>query len=303
MLSVLALVLTVSVLPQPGGGIEVHEWGVVRFQGDSISVSGFPSDSSGLRPVPFEYGMVPPAVDAPVIFFHGDGFRGDFIVEMPGGTATSIYPRAGMVQRGDSIIWKDISVLQSYDLDSPYDRRGITGFIWEDAVYGWRGVNANTVRTGGIDEGFLYYECRPAVSPELDYPRRLAMGSGLPEDVDHVLLFLRPYDDEYMEMYSVAPCGIFVPPEVDEIGIYSREEVMRELASWAGDKLTREELLAMWDTWEEYVTGAQWQGDALILFPLPKNAIEKISTLSVSTDEDCPVTISRFFLGMVTVDY
>jgi hypothetical protein len=304
MLTVLMMWLPAVMMPwQPSGTeVEVHEWGVVRFDDAAALVQGFPSDTSGTGPVSFDYGMMPVPVDAPVIFFHGSEFSGDLTVEVPAGEITEIYPRNGAELDGNTLVWRDVQIISSYLFEETADRRSSLGFRWENSVYDWRRVDANAVRVGDLYEGFLYYECAvPTVGP-LDYPSLLMADRGLPEGVDEILLFLRP-DDELQEMYTVRPCDMFLPPETDEISVYERGRVLRILESWAGERLFADETEAMWNTWEEYVTRGEWEGDALLIFPLPDDAVSSISTIGVDADGSCQISVERFFLGMVSVNW
>jgi hypothetical protein len=305
MIGLLCAFAAAAVLPFFDSGVEVHEWGVVRFDSAGITAQGVPpGEYSSVGPVPFGYGAMPPLVDAPVLFFHGSGFTGDFIVEIPDGRPTEIYPEEGMITTGSSVEWRGIEVRESSPLCADAaDRRGLSDFVWENSVHLWRGVDANTViLEGGLQEGFLYYECAMSTLACLEYPGLLARGRGLPEGVEGVLMFLRPSGD-LQEMYMVPPQRIFLPVEVDEVGCYGRERVIGILQEWAGTRLNYDEVQVMWDTWEDFVTSGEWSGDALLLFPLPEETVESISTLSLRTDQDIDVTCHRFFLGMAPVNW
>ncbi|MBN2609483.1 MAG: hypothetical protein JXA64_10255 [Candidatus Fermentibacteraceae bacterium] len=304
-MSFLAATIAVRmILPFLTGDVEVHEWGVVRFDASGITAVGLPpGEYSSVGPVPFEYGTMPPLVDAPVIFFHGSGFTGDFVVEIPEGRATEIYPEEGMRTTGDSIIWQGIEVIDSPLVLDGDDRRGISDFVWENAVFLWRGVDAGMVRTGtGLEEGFLYYECEMSPLSCFRYPGLLARGEGLPQGVDRILMFLKP-DGDFQEMYMVDPLQVFTLLEVDEIGCYQRQRVIGVLREWAGYRLNPDEVEAMWSTWEEFVTSGEWMGDALIVFPLPDETVQRISTLTLITHQDHDVSYRRFFLGMAPVNW
>ncbi|MBD3294716.1 hypothetical protein GF394_04425 [Candidatus Fermentibacteria bacterium] len=239
-----------------------------------------------------------------MVYFYGDGFSGDFIVEVPNGEITEIYPMDGVRAVPDSVVWRDIQV-SAYegDLDCPAELP--VGFLWEDDVNLWRSVEGNTVRfPGGDEEGFLYYECALRDIASFDYPFMFQVDGGLPSNVDRVLLFLRP-SGEYQEMYSVDPSRIFHPVETEETMVYSRDVVLQELCAWSGSGLYSIELEVMWDTWAPWITSGEWEGDALVVFPLPQKAVSDISGLSVRTDDvdEKDIIYSRFFLGVLPVTW
>lgn len=299
-----ALLDTVVMMEAPDL-LEVHEWGVVVFQEERVLVTGSPGPDLYLLDFDDPYiDDMPYSVEAPVVYFYGDGFRGDFIVEVPNGEITEIYPEDGVGVGPNSLVWRDIQVTEyDGDLDCPAELP--VGFLWEDDVNLWRSAEGNTVRTpGGGEEGFLYYECALRDIASFDYPARFLTDGGLPENVQRVLLFSRP-DEEFQEMYSVEPSRIFHPVETEETMVYSRDAVLRELCSWSGSDFYSRELEIMWDTWEPWIISGEWEGDALVVFPLPREAVSDISSLSVSTDDvdQGNILYSRFFLGVLPVTW
>lgn len=283
--------------------VEVHEWGVVVFGEFSAAAVAVPdSGLSSLNAAP-DFRIDPISVEAPVIFFHGAEFSGDFAVEVFNGDIFEIYPADGMRSEWNSIRWFDIQVFDpeegtEYPDDLPAD------FILPyETVQSWRTLECNSVRTsGGINEGFLYYECYLETPDFMKYPQLLAAGEGLPEGVDKVLILLRPYGD-MQEMYLVDPASMLIPVETEESTVYDRTWMLEILSSWDTGGLYPGELELLWETWESYVTDPLWEGDALVVFPLPQNMINRISSLEVLPDGEFEITYGRFFLGMIPVSW
>jgi len=283
--------------------VEVHEWGVVVFGEYEAAAVAFPDSGLSSFITDPDFGIEPISVEAPVIFFHGAEFSGDFAVEVFGGNIFEIYPVDGMTQAWNSIRWFDIQVFDPGEGTKYPDELPADFLLSCEVVQNWRTLECNSVRTsGGINEGFLYYECYLETPDFLKYPQLLAAGEGLPEGVDKVLMFLEPYGD-YSEMYLVDPQSIFTPVEAEEISVYDRSRMMQTLSSWNTAGLYPGELELLWETWEAYVTDPLWEGDALIVFPLPLNMINSISSLEVLPDGDMDITYGRFFLGMMPVSW
>lgn len=281
--------------------VEVHEWGVVVFGELSAAALAVPDAGLSSFTAGPDFGIDPISVEAPVIFFHGAEFSGDFVVEVFNGNIFEIYPAGGMRSEWNSIRWFDIQVFDpaagtEYPEDIPVD------FVLPyETVQSWRTLECNSVRTSeGINEGFLYYECYLETPDFMRYPQLLAAGEGLPEGVDKVLILLKPYDD-MQEMYLVDPASMLIPVETEEISIYDSSRMMETLSSWNTAGLYPGELELLWETWESYVKDPLWDGDALVIFPLPQDMINRISSLEVLPDAEMEIKYGRFFLGMMPV--
>ncbi len=303
MICLVIAVLNSALVSAEGETVEVHEWGVVVFGEFSAAAVAVPdSGLSSLNAAP-DFRIDPISVEAPVIFFHGAEFSGDFSVEVFNGNIFEIYPAVGMRSEWNSIRWFDIQVFDpvagtEYPEDLPAEF-----LLPYETVQSWRTLECNSVRTsGGINEGFLYYECYLETPDFMKYPQLLAAGEGLPEGVDKVLILLRPCGD-MQEMYMVDPQSIFTPMETEEISVYDRTWMLEILSSWDTGGLYPGELELLWETWESYVTDPQWEGDALVVFPLPHNMISKISSLEVLPDGEFEIIYGRFFLGMIPVSW
>ena len=283
--------------------VAVHEWGVVVFGEYKAAVVAVPDHSLSSFIADPHYNIEPISVEAPVIFFHGAEFSGDFVVEVVNGSIYEIYPVDGMISSWNSIRWSDIQVFNPEEFAEYSEDLPLDFLLSNETIQNWRTLECNSVRTsGGINEGFLYYECFLETPEFINYPQLLAAGEGLPEGVDKVLMFLDPCDD-MQEMYSVDPQSIFTPVETEEISVYDKRRMMDIFSAWDTAGLHPDELELLWDTWEAYVTEPVWEGDALVVFPLPQDMINRISRLEVLPDGEIEVTYGRFFIGMMPVSW
>ncbi len=283
--------------------VTVHEWGVVVFGEYKAAVVAVPDTGLSSFIADPDLRIEPISVEAPVIFFHGAEFSGDFVVEVFNGSIFEIYPVDGMTSSWNTIRWSDIQVFNPEEGTEYPDILPVDFLLPYEVVRSWRTLECNSVRTsGGINEGFLYYECFLDTQEFMKYPQLLATGEGLPEGVDKVLIFLEPYGD-YSEMYLVDPESIFIPVETEESSVYDRSWMMETLSSWNTVGLYPGELELLWETWEAYVTEPLWEGDALVVFPLSREMINRISSLEVLPDGEMEITYGRFFLGMMPVSW
>ena len=82
-----------------------------------------------------------------------------------------------------------------------------------------------------------------------------------------------------------------------------RETVMEILCGMAGGDMKSEEIGDLWDTWEGYVTGGGWTGDRLMVFRLPMDLVDRLSSVSLETSEGLHTQTVRYFLGMAPFSY
>ncbi|MEN8209074.1 MAG: hypothetical protein ABFR50_07465, partial [Candidatus Fermentibacteria bacterium] len=192
MICMIVSILNCLLISAENEPVEVHEWGVVVFGEYKAAAVAVPD--SGLSSFIADPDLVidPISVEAPVIFFHGAEFSGDFVVEVVNGDIFEIYPVDGMRSERDSIIWFDIQVFNP-DEGTEYPDALPGDFLLPfEVIQNWRTLECNSVSTsGGINEGFLYYECYLETPDFIKYPQLLAAGEGLPEGVDEVLIFLK----------------------------------------------------------------------------------------------------------------
>ncbi len=306
------LVLSAAVCSTAGAAapepVVVHEWGVVRYAEGAVLATGSPGWS--------QYGSV--CVDAPVIMFHGAPFTGDVTV-CSTGRITSIYPEpdvsggpmlgldgAGL---GSMARWEGLSVSPSApddssdDIPAARDRAAALDFYW--AMDGWRLPGSSTVArsSDSFSDGFLYYEVDLS-GQGFPVPLGAYSSEGTPREeiAEEMLLFVR---DEFGTV-TLSRAGTDGVVAVDETVLAPTDsrgsgDAIETVARWAGDRLTDEEIRSMWITWEPYILYGDWQGSALAVFPMPDPLVERISMIIVAPDGDRPVTVSRFFLGVMPV--
>ncbi len=303
----LAVLLASAILSSGAAAEEpviVHEWGVVRYAGESAVATGTP----GWSP----YGSI--CVDAPVIMFHGAPFTGSVTVCSLGGF-TSVYPEpdvsggpgmglgAGL---GSMIRWEGLSVSSGSVDDIPVDRDRSAAFDFYWAMDGWRLPGSSMVSrsSDSFSDSFLYYEVDLS---EPGFPVPLAgycaEGTSAEEIAGEMLLFVRGVDGtitlsldipEGLDMFMDESVPLLSDSRVcdDAFGAVSR---------WAGDRLSPGEVRSMWATWEPYILYGDWEGSTLAVFPIPQPLLERISSLYVYPDGSQEVRVDRFFLGMMPI--
>jgi len=294
-------------VPIDYGTVYVHEWGVVCFEEPDQEVVGvrwepvlFPDEP------PYDYG-----VEAPVVWFHGSSCTGTFTVSTPEGWLTELYPLPDGTEGvfPPDIISEDFpplitSARWSIRLDGPEPSEeepvptgGSLPFEW--AMEYWRGVPSKWLyrESDGFVDRFIYYEC------------------GLPADFDG--LFKREegsivFDEgwsgeglvlisgEMPGMLSVHLEGEFAMPAISGFHPASSDSIRKVVSGWAGGMLKPEEIDALWNTWEGtlFAPPGKW-----LLFPLPSDVTERISTISFTPD-DCwiDVVYERLFLGLIRIE-
>lgn len=103
----------------------------------------------------------------------------------------------------------------------------------------------------------------------------------------------------YME---VGPSGLPDALMDGEFAPLSRDTAVEHLCGWAGGELKTIEIVGLWESWNEHLSEGDWQGDTMLLFPLPPARVDEISSLSLETDRGYPVEYHRLFVGMVPLD-
>lgn len=307
----LSLVLALLISqPGPGETISVHEWGVVLYSAGSTTAVGS-ADYDPLMSV---------CVDAPVLFFHGPAFSGDVTV-CSLGEIVHPYPEPDVLSGGltgdlgglgSAVRWTGLDIFPEAPSDMPVmeadDGLQLPGFGW--AAYLWRIPEASWVSrsSDSFQDRFLYYEVdltgvgfpvplagyAPAFSPDPE----LFTGQVLEFRRDPYGTVACTQDQPVVDVLSASDQSS-LPIDADRM---SRVVVPEAIREWCGSILTEEELQAMWSTWEPYVMYGDWPGDRLLVFPIPEALVERISLIIVSPDEDQPVTLHRFFLGMFSLE-
>ena len=264
----------------------VHEWGVVVFE-ENIGpiICGSPWDES----VMFMNDDL--CAEAPVVWFHGEPFEGTFRVEVEtGDTITMVYPEPDTLEYEFSE-WQ-ISTVQGID-EYAYVYDG--PFLW--AVESWRDVPSLSLfnENSGITENFLYYECTVPPSFGKIFFHWDSDGTpvfaGVP--VDDALAFT-PYGIVQVALKE----DEFVPNEYPFQGITLPEHVVDTFCRWAGSKLKTSEISALWETWEPAFTES---GHYWLVFPIPEEYNNLISTIRLETSDNREIEYHRLFLGAVRV--
>lgn len=296
MLVILVLSLIAS------AGIEVHEWGVLLWDGQVIEATGVPGAAIE------EPGFL--ESKAPVICFHGEDFTGTVTVASPG-LIEHVYPSPD-VARGPRYGFCSLSSMVGWEIAATEEMPVIcsSGGIGSDplppayswAAPLWRDGDALFLTGGdGFCDRFLYYE---AVLGSGSFPPPLAgfAVASAEEDApeaDRVLLFTR--DDSGVVHFTIVPQGDVSMAEQASPFVYSCDEMVAILEGWAEGVLTPGEARAMWLTWEEYVIEGDWPTGSKAVFVVPGDLVERTSIIMVDPQEDLPVEIRRFFLGIVDV--
>lgn len=285
-----------------GSTVEVHEWGVLLWDGQTIT-------SAGARDLVLEDPMLLED-KAPVICLHGAEFSGTVTVASLG-MIDGVYPfpdiaggpQYGLRGLGSMVRWEIRATRAEPEgypacgsLSEPMD----SGYQW--AVPLWREGDALFLsREDGFADRFLYYE---ATIGEGSFPPPLqgfAVASAEDDspEADRVLLLTR--DDSGEVHFVVVPQGDLSMAAQASPHIYSCDEVVAILEDWAGGILTPEEVAALWLTWEDYVVSDGWYTGSKAVFVVPGEMVERTSIILVDPGENLPVEIRRFFLGIVEV--
>jgi len=283
-------------------GIEVHEWGVLTWDGQVLTSAGAPAPAV-IDPGEMETG-------APVLCFHGDGFTGTVTVSSPGlldcvypDPDADVGPLTGLRGLGSSIGW-EISATQEEPAGYPSCGSGSapldSDFAWAAPM--WREGDAlYLTRSDGFSDRFLYYSGtirQGAFPPPLEGFAVASAEEDTPE-AGMVLLFTKSGTGGVH--FVIAPGGDVTMSDAASPFIYSCDEVVAILEGWAAGDLTHEEVRALWLTWEDGILYGSWPTGSRAVFVVPDELVERTSSITVEPDRDQPVEIRRFFLGVVDV--
>lgn len=291
--------------------IHVHEWGVVRFEERGTDVVGIPWADFYAEPI--DNLIEPIEVEAPVVWFHGPAFTGTFRVRTENGWLTELYPQPDFAETLPAFgIFPERSVMARWtDLQAGGESLGIeklgeqaARISYEWAMDYWREVPACYLfrRTDGFCDRFIYYECTIVD----DIPSPLVWNNGdLSFDPGYTgegLLFIP--NGEFTEIYLIELEGSPGLPEVEEIQIYDPDYVKQVICEWAGGGFKSSEIDALWKTWENTLTTGCDDEGSWLLFPLPSETVEAISTIELKPDGFWhEVQYERLFLGLVKVGF
>jgi hypothetical protein len=283
--------------------VSVHEWGVITWEGGSVYAQG----------APWDY-WEEVVTRAPVVYFHGPDFSGDFTVSVDNGYIIEIYPSDG-TWSDDSHTWSG-SFFNSYDETRReiMESRGMlypSDFAW--ALEHWREPEALTFEgSDGFTEEFLYYETHmddvtfmplyPGWNPEEVTDREYL-------DTELVLL---TFDDDGLLTAATCTLARFamrsgLPLEWDLEVDCSGNGMLEVFYEWSRDLIDISEVDALWLTWRDWFTydaltmldgsGA----DALAVYLLPQELTGSVSTLELTVSEGYTVNYGRYLLVAVPV--
>lgn len=304
---------TVIVPPPESHDIFVHEWGVVVFSSEGAFITGAPGEEGDLFFGREPFG--PLLVDAPVVWIHGAPFReATFTVRANQGELTALHPPPHAGE--DEAESERASWLISSPPPRPMTARpepppaGDVPFAW--AMDFWRDVPSRDLycaETGEYLGNFLYYEAAIYLwqPPENIYDPLALAGYYSPEG-----LAISTGPEPVVERIQLVPLpdGTGSPRSN---GRLEDREVLDILCGWAAGGLKSSEVEALWSTWKPFFrTGsatdeirARREGrlERWILFPLPPDEAERVSSISLETGDadSAQIHYSRLFLGLVRV--
>lgn len=266
-------------------GLQVHEWGVITQD---------PLVLTGNVPVyePWEGDLED---KAPVIYFHGDPCTVTLRVNFPSmGFATTLLPEADEGGSNSTyILWEDLVLAESApsDLAEGWNRCDELGY----PVSLWRDVDALYVEAGERFDRFVYYACVPGSPGDLPFIGESSNHSFRMPYGEIPCIVLKSVDGNPMfGVFTLADIITDIPK-----GLQFLEDPLKLksiLAAWADGILFEDEFDAFWNTWEsKFMTDSE--DEVMILYSVPVEIIENISTLEVITDGDNEVEISRFILA------
>lgn len=286
------------VAPMDNTLIRVHEWGVVSFTSFGTEAAGAPGDTYGFDP----FGMV--CVDAPVVWFHGSPFSGTFTARAGMGFVSVAYPEPTEGFEGATpqmVSWRiEGRNPVPFDEAPTPDVPGNTPFLW--AMDHWRDVPCLDLfdAEGNYLDRFLYYETlipdgiQARMNTVVVDGRHLA-GLFSPEG-----LLIVTGAEPKIHVYSIIPLPVLtyalrLPLE--------STDVHEKICDWAGGNLKSQEIAALWNTWEPFFRERP-ADERWLLFPLPPETVESISSISLILDYSYATMIEyhRLFLGLVRLE-
>lgn len=294
-----ALTDTVTIVEQNPDLIVMHEWGVVTLQG-GMTAGGMP------QPATIEPWEDPGSMEdkAPVVLFYGADFTGaDFCVELHGGSFTDVFPMPGGASLGDGTITWSIAAAtnQGEHFLFPAGSLPVADGDCEWTFDSWRDGPAHVLEfPDGTLDRFLYYECSVPFEPG-DPPFPFHAVRGVDPAYDGPVLVFDRHDEGSVRM-SETTADHAADADLEWI-CPERETVLGILCGMAGGEMKSGEIGDLWDAWEPYVLGDGWTGDRLMVFRLPADLVDRLSSISLTTAEGHPTMTTRFYLGMAPFSY
>ncbi|NOQ21045.1 MAG: hypothetical protein GQ565_00135 [Candidatus Aegiribacteria sp.] len=245
-----------------------------------------------------------PVARAPIVYFYGEHFTGTFTVSVHSGSFIETLPIPESLvststkpsQHSYHAVWNISSTSDGQSENTIEAGRDYPGILSE-LLEIWRKPPSFLLEfEDGLKEKFIYYECLLNPSSEDDFYPVLLQNNGAvlhPDYTGPVMRFVKRMETVNMELITEWPVsGQIVYNKVPNVpGI---------LCDWARGAMKSEELVSMWDTWKTWIYDGSWSGDTLLVFPLPENTIEGMTTIILRTDDYREVEYSRFYLGILS---
>ncbi|MCK4504078.1 MAG: hypothetical protein KAW14_00560 [Candidatus Aegiribacteria sp.] len=300
-----ALVDTVIAPPADLNTIYVHEWGAITFAEEVIIGAAPPSDPLSNYTTPDEWDEL--LVRAPVVYFYGATFQGTFTVTVPSGTFIETWPVPEKLTAiaplhlasSSRAVWtiSGTSWGEPGTTDTPAGRHELS--FSPEILDIWRWPPSFLLEFGnGIREKFIYYECalRPQNNDDF-YPALLTNDGTVlsPEYHGELIRFIKS-DGKVIIDPITGRYGM--RREIQQATEYG--DILETLCSWAGGTMKSDEINAMWTTWEDWIYNGSWSGDTLLVFPLPDETVERMSSITLETSEEHDIEYSRFYVGILS---
>ncbi len=308
------IVDTVIAPPVDFTDLFVNEWGVVVFTSEGTTIAGAPDENGNLYYGRQVFGEL--LVDAPVIWIHGAFFEdATLTVKAVQGSLTALFPDPDATLNNEN----DRPIVASWNISAPPPlprRERPEPIIPPDTPFGWAmgfwrdvpSLDLFSAESGDYMANFLYYEAGIPYWETMDgiFDAKILAGFYAPDG----LLITAGHDPQVERIQLIPlPDGSGIPVEM--AGLLSDEEVCDIICDWAGGNLKSEEITALWQTWEpffttmsiddEYALDRRGVDEQWILFPLPWDVVEEISTIRLKVHDSVErnITYNRLFLGLV----
>jgi len=277
--------------------IQVHEWGVLAWSGGDPVLSSAPATPTpaAIFPVDPPPDQQPYLLRAPVLYFHGPDFSGSVTVKTKNGSIFDIYPSVPDDDRSHNYCTWTAEFTNTRIEEYP-DFRGMAPGEWNYNL--WRVDYAMAIsRADGWQDKFLYYETAPAETDFLPYSPGAASVCAEYKEIAALVVKAGPNGVVYATctLKDIVYGGEIEFTEADS------DHIVGVLYGWGCDVIDIEEIDALWQTWSPWVLADHMNeaeyADGLVMYMIPEDLTENLSTISVVPDEaGFPVEISRFLL-------
>jgi hypothetical protein len=296
-----AALMDTVIVPVDIESVYVHEWGAVTFTEETVILGANPFTDPNSDFIP-PYQWEEPVARAPIVYFYGAEFSGEFTVSIPAGYFIETIPFPDNLSNT-----APMPPPQSYDAvwrisETTLNEEYLVGeylHVSSDMLETWREPPSYVLEfNDGSREKFIYYECVLNPTSEDDFYPVLLQNDGAvlhPDYTGEVMRFVKDGDTVTMDLLTKWPASGQIINTTDPI-----PDVPEILCDWADGTMRSEELVSMWDTWKSWIYDGSWSGDTLLVFPLPDHTIEGMTTIILQTDDYHEVEYSRFYLGILS---